>query len=99
MRSHGSPMSHKIIVGLIATFLGGYVTYKTGSDFEFVKFEPRREEEIEKLKKDGKNPFEVKFLDQVSLNLKPEAEARILKKMKEEQERKLALEKEQTNGN
>ncbi|KAI5956563.1 hypothetical protein KGF54_001038 [Candida jiufengensis] len=81
----GSPMTHKFIVGTIAIFLGAYVTYKAGSDFQFVKFEPHSPEEIEKRKREK---FQTKMTvkDTTTLDLTPEAKERIMKKVREKQQ-------------
>lgn len=45
-------MAHKFVVGTIAILLGGYVTYKAGSDFQFVRFEPHSPEEVARRKRE-----------------------------------------------
>ncbi|KAI5964145.1 uncharacterized protein KGF55_002087 [Candida pseudojiufengensis] len=93
----GSPMSHKFIVGTIAILLGGYVTYKSGSDFQFVKFEPHSPEEIEKRKKE-KFQTKMTFKDTTTLDLTPEAKERIMKKVKEKQAKELEKNHERDQG-
>lgn len=66
------PMLNRFIVGTLAILLGGYVTYKSGSDFQFMKFTPHSPEEIERRKKENIG-FSVKFTDETTLELTPEA--------------------------
>lgn len=85
-----SPMSHKIIVGTLAVGIGIYAFMKAGSDFQFVKFEPRLPEEVERRKRD-KIGMSMTQLDQRTLDYTPEAKERIRKSME-------AMEKNSTPG-
>lgn len=78
-----APMSHKIIVGTIAILLGGYVTYKAGSDFQFVKYTPHSPEEIERRKRENQTGISMKMSEELTLDLKPEAKQRIQKLLDE----------------
>ncbi|EMG46301.1 hypothetical protein SBY92_002487 [Candida maltosa Xu316] len=82
--AHGSPMSHKLIVGTIAVIAGGYVAYKTGSDFQFVKFVPHSPEEIERRKRENVG-LKMTVTDETTLDLTPEAKERIRKRIIEQQ--------------
>lgn len=87
-------MTHKFVVGTLAILLGGYVTYKTGSDFQFIKYEPHSPEEVARRKRE-KVPTRMEVLETATLDLTPEAKERIGRKLVMEQEKKLQLEKEQ----
>ena len=76
--AQGAPMSHKIIVGTIAI-----VTYKTGSDFQFVKYTPHSPEEIERRKRENQTGISMKMSEELTLDLKPEAKQRIQKLLDE----------------
>ncbi|CAD1811886.1 hypothetical protein FOB58_003980 [Candida parapsilosis] len=91
--SQGAPMTHKFIVGTIAILLGGYVTYKAGSDFQFVKFEPHSPEEVARRKRE-KIPTRMEVLESATLDLTPEAKERIGKKMLLKQSQEQHVEKE-----
>ncbi|KAI5957832.1 hypothetical protein KGF57_003099 [Candida theae] len=95
--SQGAPMTHKFVVGTLAILLGGYVTYKTGSDFQFVKFEPHSAEEIARRKRE-KVPTKMEVLESATLDLTPEAKERIGRKLLMEQERKRQLEQQQQSS-
>lgn len=73
-----SPISHKIAVGTIAVFAGVYAFWQTGKDFQFIKYEPRSQEEIEQRKKEGLG-FEIKHLESRTLDYTPEAKQRMKK--------------------
>ncbi|KAG5418627.1 hypothetical protein I9W82_004155 [Candida metapsilosis] len=92
--SQGAPMTHKFVVGTLAILLGGYVTYKTGSDFQFIKYEPHSPEEVARRKRE-KVPTRMEVLETATLDLTPEAKERIGRKLLMEQEKKRQLEKEQ----
>lgn len=91
-------MTHKFVVGTIAIFLGGYVTYKAGSDFQFVKFEPHSPEEVARRKRE-KIPTRMEVLESATLDLTPEAKERIGRKLLMEQEKKRQLEQAQGESN
>lgn len=57
-------------------FAGAYVVWRTGKDFEFVKFEPYSEEEVERRKRE-KVPFSIRQLDSRTLDYTPEAKKRL----------------------
>ncbi|KAI5967998.1 hypothetical protein CANMA_002766 [Candida margitis] len=93
--SQGAPMTHKFVVGTIAILLGGYVAYKAGSDFQFVKFEPHSPEEVARRKRE-KVPTRMEVLESATLDLTPEAKERIGRKLLlTEQEKKRQLEQTQ----
>lgn len=71
-----SPISHKIAVGTVAVFAGVYAFWQTGKDFQFIKYVPRTEEEIEKRKKEGLG-FKIKHLETRTLDYTPEAKQRM----------------------
>lgn len=96
--SQGAPMTHKFVVGTIAILLGGYVTYKAGSDFQFVKFEPHSPEEVARRKRE-KIPTRMEVLESATLDLTPEAKERIGRKLLMEQEKKRQLEQAQGESN
>lgn len=87
-------MAHKFVVGTIAILLGGYVTYKAGSDFQFVRFEPHSPEEVARRKRE-KIPTRMEVLESATLDLTPEAKERIGRKLLIEQEKKRQLEQAQ----
>lgn len=91
-------MTHKFVVGTIAILLGGYVTYKAGSDFQFVKFEPHSPEEVARRKRE-KIPTRMEVLESATLDLTPEAKERIGRKLLMEQEKKRQLEQAQGESN
>lgn len=72
----GPPFSHRLVVGTFAVFAGAYVVWRTGKDFEFVKFEPYSEEEVERRKRE-KVPFSIRQLDSRTLDYTPEAKKRL----------------------
>lgn len=76
------PMAHKLIGGTLATVIGGWAFWKAGRDFEFIKFEPRSPEEIEKLKEQGFHLL-MKQGDSRNLDYTPEAKERLRQSMKE----------------
>ncbi|EEQ36723.1 hypothetical protein FOB63_000796 [Clavispora lusitaniae] len=88
-----SPISHKIVVGTIAVFAGVYAFWQTGKDFQFIKFEPRSEEEVERRKKEGLG-LSIKQLETRTLDYTPEAKERIRRGL-EEHEKELAKKREQ----
>ncbi|QWU87446.1 hypothetical protein CA3LBN_001711 [Candidozyma haemuli] len=67
-----SPISHKIVV--------------VGKDFQFVKFEPRSPEEIEKRRKEGTG-LEIRSLETRSLEYTDEAKARLKRKFEESEKK------------
>ena len=77
-----SPMSHKVVVGTLATVVGAYAFWQVGRDFQFVKFEPRSPEEIEKRRKEGVG-LEIRSLETRLLEYTPEAKARMRAKFEE----------------
>ncbi|CAH6721236.1 hypothetical protein CLIB1444_05S06590 [[Candida] jaroonii] len=70
------PLVGRIIVATLATFIGAYVAYDFGKDFEFVKFTPHSKEEIERRKREN-IPLKMKSLDTMTLELKPEVKERM----------------------
>lgn len=88
----GAPMTHKFLIGTIAVLLGGYLTYKAGSDFQFIKYEPHSPEEVERRQRE-KIPLKMTVLDTTSLDLTPEAKERIWKKQQKMIQEKQELEK------
>ncbi|EER30819.1 predicted protein [Candida tropicalis MYA-3404] len=91
------PMINRFIVGTFAILLGGYVTYKSGSDFQFMKFTPHSPEEIERRKRENIG-FSVKFTEDMTLDLTPEAKLKYekmrLEKLKHEEEKEKNKNKE-----
>ncbi|RCK65035.1 hypothetical protein Cantr_00956 [Candida viswanathii] len=91
------PMKHRWIVGIIAVLAGGYATYKSGNEFQFVKFTPHSPEEIERRKQQNVGLL-LKFDDKTTLDLTPEAKekyARIrLEKLKQQEEQEKKNQKE-----
>lgn len=71
-----SPISHKIVVGTIATIAGMYMFWQTGKDFEWVKFEPRLKEEVEQRKRDNVR-MTMRELDERTLDYTPDAKERL----------------------
>lgn len=67
----------RVVVSTIAVMAGAWVTYYTSRDFEFVKFTPFLEEEVERRKREGAR-MTMKHLDTCTLDYKPEAKQRIL---------------------
>lgn len=81
------PLLHRIIVGTVAVFAGGWVLWDTGKDFEFVKYTPHTPEEIERRKKDHQGLL-IKHLETCTLDYTPEAKARLAKMVREKEEDK-----------
>lgn len=84
-------MSHKVVVGTLATILGAYAFWQVGKDFQFVKFEPRLPEEIERRRKEGTG-LEMRSLETRSLEYTDEAKARLRQKFEEKEKEKEAKE-------
>ncbi|PVH14380.1 uncharacterized protein CXQ87_002513 [Candidozyma duobushaemuli] len=81
-----SPISHKIVVGTLATLIGAWAFWQVGKDFQFVKFEPRSPEEIEKRRKEGTG-LEIRSLETRSLEYTDEAKARLKRKFEESEKK------------
>lgn len=86
----GSPFSHKVVVSTIAVVVGILGGWQTAKDFQFIKYEPRTPEEIERRKRENIG-LEIRHLETRTLDYTPEAKARLAKKFAEKQE---SLEKE-----
>lgn len=72
----GPPISHRIVVATLATLAGAYVVKDAGKDFEFVKFTPHSEEEVERRKKENIG-LTFRQLDTRTLEYTPEAKKRL----------------------
>lgn len=83
-----SPFSHKVVSGTLATLAGALLFWKTGSDFEFVKFQPHLAEEVERRKRENIGTS-IKHLDTRTLDYTPEAKARLAKGFEEKARREL----------
>lgn len=84
-----SPFSHKIVVGTLAVCAGMYAFWQVGKDYEFVKFEPRLAEEVEKRKKENIG-LSIQHLETRTLDYTPEAKERLrrgLEERRKEQEK------------
>lgn len=77
-----SPISHKIVVGTLAVCAGMVAFWQVGKDFQFVKFEPRLEEEIERRKRE-KIGISIQHLDTRTLDYTPEAKERLRRGLEE----------------
>lgn len=82
-----SPMSHKVVVGTLATVIGAYAFYQTAKDFQFVKFTPRLPEEVE-MRKREKVGTTITQLDVRTLEYTPEAQERLRQSMQKLQDEK-----------
>lgn len=80
-------MSHKVVVGTFATIIGAWAFWQVGKDFQFIKFEPRLAEEIERRKKEGTG-LEIRSLETRSLEYTPEAKERLMRRIEEGNELK-----------
>lgn len=80
-------MSHRIIVGTIATTFGIYACWDAARDFELIKYTPYSAEEVEQRKREKKG-LKITHLDVRTLDYTEEAKAKIRKI----EEQKAALE-------
>lgn len=90
------PLINRIIVGTLAVIAGIWVIKDAGKDFQFIKFEPHSEEEIERRKRDNV-PMTMTHTDQRTLDYTPEAKERLKKLIEEknhENQEKGQLEKD-----
>lgn len=80
--SPSSPISHKIVVGTLAVCAGMYAFWTVGRDYQFVKFEPRLKEDIERRQKEGVG-ISIQHLETRTLDYTPEAKERLRKGLEE----------------
>lgn len=78
-----SPISHKIVVGTLAVCAGMYAFWQVGRDYQFIKFEPRLQEEIDRRKREGEG-ISIKHLETRTLDYTPEAKERLRRKLEEQ---------------
>lgn len=83
----------RAIVSTIALFMGGYLAYEFGKDFEFVKFEPHSPEEVERRKREHIG-LSMKQLETRTLDYTPEAKARLHKILEEKEKAQEAKDEE-----
>lgn len=82
-----APLAHRIVVSTLAGMAGTYLVYHLSRDFEFVRYEPFLEEEVERRKRAGTG-LTMRTLNECTLDLKPEAKDkfRAMQRIKNEQE-------------
>ncbi|ODV64781.1 hypothetical protein HYPBUDRAFT_154128 [Hyphopichia burtonii NRRL Y-1933] len=85
------PFWQRVVVGTLATIAGVYVMWDTGRDFEFVKFTPHLEEEIERRKRESIG-MSMRHTDTRTLDYTPEAKERLKKLVEEKNAKEIAKE-------
>lgn len=81
------PLIHRVIVGTVALIAGTWLLLDAGKDFEYIKFEPHSQEEIERRKKENVG-IQIKHLESRTLDYTPEAKERLRKLIEEKEQQK-----------
>lgn len=71
-----APFVQRVVVSTIALVVGAYATYDFSRDFEFIKYTPHLDEEVERRKREGAR-MSMRQLDTCTLDYKPEAKERL----------------------